>query len=196
MKTSIKTIIATSLVALTLTTSTVYANPIKKSTSVSARAVSVSSIKKLYVSGNVEVVLVQNKNAKLLYTNEGTSEAVVKKSGENLYISSQENTSGAKIILYVDDIYRIDATQDANVTTNGTLNLSYLQLFMKDNANIAINAQTQGLYSDIKNTAKLTLKGSTANYTVSMDKSARISIDSFKSAHTQMNTDVIVSDRK
>lgn len=196
MKTSIKTIIATSLVALTLSTSTIYANPIKKPTTVSARAVSVSSIKKLYISGNVEVVLVQNKNAKLLYSNEGTTEAVVKKSGENLYISSKDNTTGAKIVLYVDDIYRINASEDAYVSTDGALNLNYLQVMMKDNAKISLNSHTKGLYSDIKNAAKLTLKGSTANYTVSMDRSARISIDSFKSAHTQMNSDVIVSERK
>lgn len=196
MKTSIKTIIALSLAALTFTSSNIYANPIKKPTRVSATAVSVSSIKKLYISGNVEVTLVQNKNAKVLFTNEGTTEAVVKKLGDNLYISSKENTSGAKVVLYVDDVYRIDAAEDASVNISGNLKLDYLQLYLKDNANIAINAHTKGLFSSLKDAAKLNLTGSTENYTVNMDKSARISIDHFKSAQTHMNTDVIISDRK
>jgi hypothetical protein len=73
MKTSIKSLFATSLIALTISTSTVYAADRNKSTkekSVAATAVNISSINKINVSGNVEVTLVQNANSKTLQMKE------------------------------------------------------------------------------------------------------------------------------
>ncbi|WP_316785312.1 GIN domain-containing protein [Pedobacter frigiditerrae] len=200
MKTSIKTIIATGFIALAITSSTVYANnnvdPIVtiNETTVSASAVKISSINKLNVSGNVEVTIIQNSKSKVLYTNEGNDDVSVKKVGSSLYVSSKNGQAG-KITIYVDDIYRIEASGDAYVAANSQLNLKYLQVFVSDKANVKLNANTESLYTTVKGASKLALKGNTDLYTVDMDKSSRISLDRFKSKKTEMKSDVYVSSR-
>ena len=194
MKTSIKTLIATSLIALTLSTSNIYANPILKLNAVSASAVNISSVRKLNISGNAEVTIVQNSKSKVLFTNEGTERVVVKKIGDVVYITSKSN---AKITVYVDEIFRIEAAENAVVTTENPLNLKYLQVFTKDNAYVNINAKTESLYTSIKDQSTLNLKGDTDLYTIEMDKSSRISLQQFKSKKTDMSTsDVYVASRR
>ncbi len=195
MKTSIQTIFATGLIALAISTSTVQANAVNETT-VSANAVSISSIKRLIVKGNVEVTISQDSKSKVLYTNEGTQQAVVKKVGNALYVSSLNNTPGAKITVYVDDIYRIEASEEATVLTGSELNLKYLQVFLTDNAKVELNAKTENLYTTIKKASKLNLKGSTDSYTIDMDKSSRIALERFNSKKTDMSSsDVYVASR-
>lgn len=199
MKTSIKTICATGLIALTISTLTVNATervrPLKEK-SIAATAVSISSINKLNISGNVEVTIVQNAKAKALYTNEGDEQVTVKKVGGALYINSNNNTKAGKITVYVDDIYRIEAADNAYVVTEKALNLNNLQVYLKDNATLNLNANTGALFTKINGNANLGLKGSTDNYIVEMDKSASVSLDQFKSSKTEMKSDVQISSRK
>lgn len=198
MKTSIKTLCATGLIALTISTSTVYAADRNKSTkekSVAATAVNISSINKINVSGNVEVTLVQNANSKTLFTNESDENVSVKKVGNALYINSDSRKAG-KITVYVDDIYRIEASENAYVVTEKALSLRNLQVFLKDNANVNLNAKTEALFTKINGNSNLDLKGSTDSYIIEMDKSSTISLDKFKSAKTDMKTDVFVSSRR
>jgi hypothetical protein len=195
MKTSIKTLIATGFIALAITSSNVYANNNTNETVVAANAVNISSINKLNIGGNEEVTLVQNAKSKILYTNEGNADVAVKKVGNTLFVSAKNTNQTGKVTIYVDDIYRIEASGDALVQTDGMLTLKYLQVFMKDNAKVELNAKTENLFTDIKNASKLVLKGNTDLYTVTMDKSARISLDRFKSKQTEMTTDVYVATR-
>lgn len=185
MKTSIKTLFATGLIALAITTSSVYAKTVKENY-VSASAVNISAIKKLIVNGNVEVTVVQNSKSKVLYSNEGTGRVAVKKVGTSLYISSANNVKDAKIIVYVDDIYRIDASENALILTDKALNLKYLQVFLTDNANVVLNSTTEDLFTSIKNASKLVLNGSSKLYAVDMDKSSRIGIEKFKTEETKI----------
>lgn len=194
MKTSIKTLIATSLIALTFSTSNIYANSDLKPTSVSAGAVNISSIRKLNISGNAEVTIVQNSKSKVLFTNEGTERVTVKKIGDVVYVTSKHN---AKITLYVDEIFRIEAAENAVVTNENVLNLKYLQVFTKDNAFVDINAKTGSLYTSIKNESTLSLKGDTDSYTIDMDKTSRITLQQFKSKKTDMTaSEVYVASRR
>jgi hypothetical protein len=184
MKTSIKTLIATSLIALTFSTSNIYANTALKPNTVSASAVNISSVRKLNISGNAEVTIVQNSKSKVLFTNEGTERVVVKKIGDVVYITSKSN---AKITLYVDEIFRIEAGENAVVTTENPLTLKYLQVFTKDNAYVNINAKTESLYTSIKDQSTLNLKGDTDLYTIDMDKTSRITLQQFRSKKTDMS---------
>lgn len=191
MKTSIKTLFATGLIALATTTSAVYANDIiKAETTVSASAVNIASIKKLVIKGNVEVTLSQDRNSSVLYTNEGNENVLVKKLGNTIFVSSTDN---AKIVLYVDDIYRLDVADNAVVNSKGRLSLKYLQVFLADNAKLGLNAKTEDLYTSIKNNANLSLSGNTDKYKISMDKSSKLEVGKFNSKNTEMNSDIYVS---
>lgn len=192
MKTSIKTLFATSLIALATTTSAVYANT--NNTSISASAVKISSVKKLVISGDVEVTISQDANAKALYTNEGNENVLVTKLGDAIYVNSKNN---AKITLYIDDIYRIEASDNAIVNNKSVLSLKYLQVFLKGNARAELNTTTEDLFTSIKNKSNLTLSGNTDKYKIDMDKSSRIALDQFKSKNTDATaSDVYVSSRR
>ncbi|RZK53466.1 MAG: hypothetical protein EOO87_12855 [Pedobacter sp.] len=192
MKTSIKTLFATGLIALATTTSAVYANT--NNTSISASAVKISSVKKLVISGNVEVTISQDANAKALYANEGNENVLVTKLGGTIYVNSKNN---AKITLYVDDIYRIEASENAIVKNESVLSLTYLQVFLKGNARAELNTTTEDLFTSIKNKSNLTLSGNTEKYKIEMDNSSRIALDQFKSKNTDATaSDVYVSSRR
>jgi len=196
MKTSIKTIFATGLIALaTISSATVYAvNPVNE-TSVSASAVKISSINKLKISGNVEVTIIQNSKSNVLYTNEGNEDVSVKKVGSSIYVSSKNKNQAGKITIYVDDIYRIEASENASVLANNLLTLKYLQVYITDNAYVKLNAKTENLYTAITGSSKLDLKGSTDLYTINMDKSSKISLNRFQSKQTDMQSSVYVANR-
>ncbi|MFA6277077.1 MAG: DUF2807 domain-containing protein [Pedobacter sp.] len=196
MKTSIKTIFATGLIALaTISSATVYAvNPVNE-TSISASAVKISSINKLKISGNVEVTIIQNSKSNVLYTNEGNEDVLVKKAGSSIFVSSKNKNQAGKITIYVDDIYRIEASENASVLANNTLTLKYLQVYISGNAYVKLNAKTENLYTTITGSSKLDLKGSTNLYTINMDKSSKISLNRFQSKQTDMQSSVYVASR-
>lgn len=193
MKTSIKTLFATGLIALATSTSAVYASTPVSLKTISASAINISSVKKLVISGNVEVTISQNAKSKVLYTNEGNTSVSVKKVGDAIYVDSKNN---AKVTIFVDEIYRIEASENATVNSENALTLKYLQVFVKDYAKVDLNANTENLYTCIKDASKLTLRGATEMYKIDMDKSSRIALDRFKSKKTDMSSsDVYVSSR-
>jgi len=197
MKTSIKTIFAAGLMALALSSSTVYANGPEAPQTSSASTISIASIKKLVITGNVEVTISQQPKSKRICTNEGNTDVLVKKVGNALYISSKNDTQGAKVTVYVDDIYRIEASENAVVQTAGILNLKYLQVFLKDNASLDLNAKTESLYTVMKNTSALNLKGATDFHIITMEKLSRITLDKFAAKKTDMSaSDVYVAARR
>lgn len=185
MKTSIKTIFATGLIALAISTSA-YASEDLKTTTISAGAVTPASIKKLIVNGNVEVTLSQDPQSKVLYTNDGTDEVTVKKIGSSLVISSAKNAKNAKVTVYIDDIYRIQASENAMVKTDKSLTLKNLQLYLSDAAQANLNAKTENLYTSIKSNSKLVLNGSSDLYSVDMDNTSRIGVEKFRTLKTDI----------
>jgi len=197
MKTSIKTIFATGLIALAISSSTVSANEKVGTTTISSNAVNVSTIQRVIISGDVEVTIAQNAKSKVLFTNDGDVEVSVKKVGNSLYVNSKGATKGGKITVYVADIYRLVASGNAVVQTKDALTLKYLQVYLNDHAKLELNSKTEGLYTSIKSDAQLTLKGMTDAYNIEMDKTARITLDRFVSKKTDMSaTDVYVAARR
>ncbi|NTE01455.1 hypothetical protein G6M26_26690 [Agrobacterium tumefaciens] len=186
MKTSIKTLIATSLTAIVLSTAVF-------STSVSASEIhpltisAVGSFKKVSVKGNVEVTLIQRANNGVAYAEDNAGTAKIMHDGDILRITSTDNTT-AKVIVYVTDIYRIEAADNAIVKTEGKLNSQYLQIFLKGNAHAEINTTTEGLYTVIQDNADLKLSGSTDNHTLVMGNTQKLTIDKFAALKTNISS--------
>ncbi len=186
MKTSIKTLFATGLIALAISTSTVYANG-SSPKMISADAVEIASIQKIIVTGNVYVNIVQAPKSKVLYQNENNAEVIVKKTSNSLTIDGTNSTNTAEITIYVDNIYRIDASGNAMVQTKGAFNVKNLQVFVKDHAKVDVNAQTESLYTVIKDTAELKLQGHSDSHVLTMDKLSKVTLENFSATKTEKN---------
>jgi hypothetical protein len=185
MKTSMKSLVAAAMMTVVLSTSTVYAyNPAPLKT-ISASAADVSAIKKVVISGNVEVTLVQAPKSKTLYKNDNNAYVQVKQVGNSLVVGTKNSTETAKITVYVDQIYRVDASGNAVVQANDALNLEYLQIFLKDNAKADINSTTLGLYTSLIGSSELKLQGTTSNHVIAMDALSKITMEKFSATKTE-----------
>lgn len=186
MKTLIKTLIASSLTAIVLTTS-LFAGNVSALEIRPEKSISVGNIKRVYVQGNVEVLLIQSNAKGVSYTDDNTGTAKVTQDGDILRITSADG-SLAKLVVYVNDIYRIDASGNAVIKTQGKLNVKYLQVFMKGNAHADLNTSTEGLYTVINENADLKLSGSTDDHTLVMSKTPKLTIDKFAALKTNISS--------
>jgi len=148
MKTSIKTLIASSLTAIVLstamfTTSVSAADKIKKTVSAP------TSFKRVSVKGNVEIVLVQRSTEGVAYAEDNAGKVSITQEGDILRINSTDKNY-TKLIVYVNNIFRIEASENAVVKTEGKITTKYLQVFLKGNAHADLYTSTEGLYTVIK----------------------------------------------
>ena len=169
MKTSIKTLIATSLTAIVLS-SALFTTSVSATEKEPDAILKISAFKRISVKGNVEVTIIQRSNPGISYTDDNTGTAKVMQDGDNLKITST-STEKAKLTVYVNDFYRIEASENAIVKTEGKLKTKYLQIFLKGNAHAEINTSSEGLYTVIADNADLKLSGSTDQHTLVMGKS-------------------------
>lgn len=186
MKTSIKTLIATSLTAIVLS-SAVFTTSVSAIEKEPDAIIKISAFKRISVKGNVELTIIQRSNPGISYTDDNTGAAKVMKEGDNLKITSTSNER-AKLTVYVNDIYRIEASENAIVKTEGKLTTKYLQIFLKGNAHAEINTSTEGLYTVIAENADLKLSGSTDQHTLVMGKSQKLTIDRFAALKTNISS--------
>ncbi|QNN40128.1 GIN domain-containing protein [Pedobacter roseus] len=186
MKTSIKTLIATSLTAIVLS-SAVFATSVSATEKEPVTISKISAFKRISVKGNVELTIVQRNAAGVSYTDENTGTAKIMQDGDNLKITST-STDKTKLTVYVNDIYRIEASENAVVKTEGKLKTKYLQIFLKGNAHAEINTSTEGLYTVIADEADLKLSGSTDNHTLVMGNSQKLTIDRFAALKTNISS--------
>jgi hypothetical protein len=186
MKTSIKTLIATSLTAIVLS-SAVFATSVSATEKEPVTISKISAFKRISVKGNVELTIVQRNAAGVSYTDDNTGTAKIMQDGDNLKITST-STDKTKLTVYVNDIYRIEASENAVVKTEGKLRTKYLQIFLKGNAHAEINTSTEGLYTVIADEADLKLSGSTDNHTLVMGNSQKLTIDRFAALKTNISS--------
>lgn len=142
--------------------------------------------KKLIISGNVEVTLVQDYESKKLYTTEGTAKARVYSTDDAIYVSTKKNSETAKITLYVSNIYRVDVSGNAVVNTKNTLNAQHLQIILQDDAKADISSKTESLYTKLSNETALKLNGSTQLLAISTNELASLNTKNFKAAKTEV----------
>ncbi|CAH0301207.1 MULTISPECIES: GIN domain-containing protein [unclassified Pedobacter] len=186
MKTSIKTLIATSLTAIVLS-SALFTTSVSATEKEPDAILKISAFKRISVKGNVEVTIIQRSNPGISYTDDNTGTAKVMQDGDNLKITST-STEKAKLTVYVNDFYRIEASENAIVKTEGKLKTKYLQIFLKGNAHAEINTSSEGLYTVIADNADLKLSGSTDQHTLVMGKSQKLTIDRFAALKTNVSS--------
>ncbi|MFC4210292.1 GIN domain-containing protein [Pedobacter lithocola] len=186
MKTSIKTLIATSLTALVLTSAT-FATSVVAAEKHPLSTESSVNYRRIIVKGNVEVTLVQRQNEGINYADDNLGNARITQEGNILKISSNDKEV-SKLTVYVNDLYRIEASENAIVKTNGKLKTKFLQIFLKDNAFAQINSSTEGLYTVIKDNADLKLSGATDNHTLVMGNTPKLTIDKFAALKTNISS--------
>lgn len=176
MKTSIKTLLASALTAIVLTSSafTTFAkdkNPVETAAAV--------SFNKIVVTGNANVVLVQGTTEGIsTYDAFDAANTTVQQKGYTLYINSTEKTP-ATIYVHVKDLQRIDASNTAVVKTKGNFDLKVLQIFLKDDAKANVNAKVGSLYTDMKDKSDLKLSGSSAEHSLVRNEVSKLNIDGF-----------------
>jgi hypothetical protein len=175
MKTAIKTLFASALTAIVLTSSafTTFAkdtNPVSASANV--------KFNKVVVTGNAKVVLVQANSESITTNEELTANTTVQQKGYTLYINSTEQ-SPATIYISVKDLQRIDAANTAEVKTRGNFDLAVLQIFLKDGAKANVNAKVGSLYTDMKDQSDLKLSGSSAEHNLVRNDVSKLNLNDF-----------------
>jgi hypothetical protein len=194
MKNSINSVLKSGVLAILLAGS-VLSIP----ASVAAATISMENqnprtdIKRVVVSGNTKVLLIQGGSEYVKIDDEQMDKVKVTKTGSTLNISSSESYP-ITVMVYVKDIYRITASEKASVRTAGKFKVQNLQVILKDNARAAIKASTQSLYTAIDGNAKLKLMGTTANHISKTAGLAKIDTDKFAALKTEeVNTAVALT---
>jgi hypothetical protein len=185
MKQRTTSLFAIGILALAISTSSVYANN-EINPTVTYVTTNQEAPKKLIISGNVEVTLVQDHESKKLYTNEGTAKARVYTTDDAIYVSTKKNTETAKITLYVGNIYRIDIAGNAVVNTKNILNVQHLQIILQDDAKANISSKTESLYTKLSNECSLKLNGTTELHAISTNELASLNTKDFKAGKTEI----------
>ncbi len=142
------------------------------------------SPKRVYVSGNVDVTLVQDLESKQLYQKEG--KAKIYTEGDAVYVEGKKGNERAQVTLYVGEIYRVDVSGNASVNSKNTLNTRFLQVILSDQAKATINSRTEGLYTKLKNEAELTLNGITRHHTITTNSLAVLNTKNLRAVQVEL----------
>ncbi|SEB21232.1 GIN domain-containing protein [Pedobacter hartonius] len=140
-------------------------------------------IKKVVVRGNLRVFIVQGNSEWISMDEEDQPLVSIKQIGNTLTIGTTEKKPVA-ITVYVKDIYRIDAADNAMVKTVGKFNLKYLQVMLKDNATARIKANTHSIYTVINDRADLELLGTTEKHIIRSNGIATMNTEKFAAVVT------------
>ena len=186
MKTSITTLTKSLLAAVVLSAS-IFSTAASAEEKQRVKISAPKNFDKVVVSGNVEVTLIQNGREGVSYNDDNTGKVKVIQDGSALKITSADN-SPAKITVYVKNIYRVQASDDAVVKTDGKLDVKYLQVFLKGNALAQINAKTESLYTVMEESADLKLSGSTQTHSLVMGSTPKLNLDKFAALKTEINS--------
>ncbi|MCX2453465.1 DUF2807 domain-containing protein [Pedobacter sp. PLR] len=174
MKTSIKTLFATALTAIVLTSSA-FTTIAKEKSPTSNRAT--VKFNKVVVTGNANVVLIQgNKESINSYDEVQSSNTTVQQKGYTLYINSTDKST---IYVHVKDLQRIDAAQTSTIRTRGNFDLAVLQIFLKDNAKAKVNATIGSLYTEMDGASDLKLSGSSTEHKLVRNDETRLNLTGF-----------------
>ncbi|NII82170.1 MULTISPECIES: GIN domain-containing protein [unclassified Pedobacter] len=183
MKTSIKTLIT--MVSAVITLTAIFPNNLRATEKNRTILYKIQNFRKIVIKGNVEVMLVQQPAIGISYADDNIGNVKVIQQGEVLRITNLHNEK-CKLVVYVNDIYRIEADQNAVVKTGVKLSTKFLQIILKENAFADIDTSSEGLYTEILDNSTLKLKGSTNRHTLVMDKATNLTIDRFSAVQTDV----------
>ncbi|MDQ0966644.1 hypothetical protein QFZ20_002047 [Flavobacterium sp. W4I14] len=184
MKTSIKTliVIASAVVALTAA----LPNNLRATEKNTTLLYKIQNFRRIVIKGNVEVMLVQRPAIGISFADDNAGSVKVIQQGEVLRITGIDNEK-CKLVIYVNDIYRIEADQNAVVKTKAKLSTKFLQIILKGNAFADIDTNSEGLYTEILDNSTLKLKGNTNHHTLVMGKAPNLTIERFAAAQTDVS---------
>lgn len=174
MKQKFTSLFAIGIMALTLNTTNVFATDHTNVKTISIAEKRVEKAKKLNVSGNVHVTIVQDAESKRLFSLDNGGKAKVYEEDGVIYVSSKTNALPVAVTVYVNNIDRITGDGKAVVKTKNILKVQYLQIILSDNSTANINAETESLYTMLSNETAITLSGSTAAHFISANELAVI----------------------
>ena len=183
MKTLFNTLSKSTLVAIILLASFFSINASAATVTADKGGASLD-IKKVVVTGNTKVLIVQSANESVTVDELDLDKVSIKQVGHTLTINSSE-FNPVTVTVYVKDIYRISASDQASVRTTGKFNVKYLQVILKDDASARIKAVTESLYTAIDDQAQLTLIGTADNHVYKLAASAKIDTDKFAASKTE-----------
>ncbi|MBB6502234.1 GIN domain-containing protein [Pedobacter cryoconitis] len=196
MKTSLKTVLTLVMTAILLTATVITSTAAERIITLGKESAN-PDIKRVVIKGNVQVRLVQSQREWVSLDEDNMSKVKIKQNGNILNISSSEKNP-VSVTVYVKDIYRIEASDKANITTIGKFNLKFLQVILKDNAVAFIKADTEGLYTQMDGQSKLQLLGSTVDHYIKNSGNGMLNTAKFAAVNTEnlpgssrlaMNTD-------
>lgn len=179
MKTLTKTLIASALTAVVLTSSAITTFAANPSPHIISFKTGTITFNKVIISGNVNVILVKGNQEEVRideYYN--PSKTTIARKGYSLLINSTEKYP-VTIKVTVKDLSRIQAFDNSSVATRGTLNLTYLQIFLNDNATANIKTTANSMYTILKGESTLKLSGTADSHTYIADNAEHITFENF-----------------
>lgn len=163
MKT-LKTLLASAFTAIVLSATVLASTAAARGTTIDIRSAN-PDIKKVVVKGNLRVFVVQSNSEWISMDEEDRDQVSIKQIGNTLTVGT-EVKKPISITVYVKDIYRIDASDQACVKTIGKFNVKYLQVMLRDNATARIKASTHSIYTVVNDRADLELLGTTEKHII------------------------------
>ena len=189
MKT-LKTLLASALTAIVLSATVFASTAAARGTMIDIRSAN-PDIKKVVVKGNLRVFVVQSNSEWISLDEEDRDMVSIKQVGNTLTVGSAEKRP-ISITVYVKDIYRIDASEQACVKTIGKFNVKYLQIMLRDNATARIKANTHSIYTVVHDQADLELLGNSEKHIIKAHGTATMNTERFAAlvtSHEQPDTE-------
>jgi len=184
MKTLTQTLFAAALTLVVLTSSamtTFAAEPV----TIEAAASTVPAFNKIWVSGNVKVVLTQGDKQTVAGTsNYDANKTSVMSKGQTLYINSMESGQ-VTINITVKDLQRIEAYGQSVIVTSSNFDVKYLQLFLNQSATAKIKTTAGSLYTVVNDDAVLKLNGTADQSTMVASNIKNLRIADFASLRSE-----------
>lgn len=182
MKNSVKTLFAllTGIIFIANTAAVKAAEPTHYITTLSSG----KEIKKIVVSGNVNLLLVQDsKESVKVYDKYYSKNALVQQEGGTLRISSFAERP-LSIVVYVKELRVIEANNQAKVRTEGYFQLLNLDVKLQDHAVADIKAKTVSLFTSVKGASALKIAGETDQHAIEMYDLGNLTMDQFAATET------------
>ena len=184
MKTLTQTLFAAALTLVVLTSSamtTFAAEPV----TTEVVASKLPAFNKIWVSGNVKVVLTQGDKQSVAGTsNFDANKTSVMSKGQTLYINSMESGQ-VTINITVKDLQRVEAYGQSVVVTSNNFNVKNLQLFLNQSATAKIKTTAESLYTIVKDDAVLKLNGTAGQSTMVATNMKNVKMADFASLRSE-----------
>ena len=182
MRTFTKTLLATLLTAIILTGTVISSTAAHNFKNFDT---TISGINKIWVSGNVKIVLTQsNIESVSVGENYNAKNTSIQSKGQTLYINSAESQQ-VTVKVSLRDLQRIEAAGGSTVVTAGNLNVKHLQIFLNQCATAKIKTTAGSVYTVIADEAVLKMSGTAKEHTLVANNMSNAKMRNFISLKTE-----------